>query len=459
MEERTLRVAIVGAGPAGFYAAGALTAQDEFDVAVDIFDRLPAPYGLVRYGVAPDHEKIRNVQRIYQKTLGRENVRFYGNVEYGTDLTHDDLLARYDRIIYTTGAQSDRNLGIPGEDLHGSMSATEFVAWYNGHPDYRDLNPNLDIDAVVVVGVGNVAVDVARILARSIDELKATDIADYALEALSHSKVKDVYIVGRRGPAQAKFTNPEIREFGKLEIADAVVLPEELELDPASAEACENDRTARKNLEILHDLVENGVTGKEKRVHFRFLMSPVEIFGHEKGRVSAVKLERNRLEATESGYMNSVGTGEFETIDAGMVLRSVGYRGVPLPDVPFEPRRATIPNEKGRITDLDSGSVVAREYVAGWAKRGPTGVIGTNKADAVETVESLLEDVRGEGFGLSGQTQADDVESLLSERGVRYVSYDDWRQIEDAEIQRGVEQGRPRVKFVDVEEMLAACAE
>ncbi len=458
MNNEHLSVAIIGAGPAGFYAAGALVSQKEFPVSVDIFDRLPAPYGLVRYGVAPDHEKIRNVIRIYQKTAANEAVRFFGNVEYGTDITHRDLLASYDRVIYTTGAPSDRNLGIPGEDLEGSRSATEFVAWYNGHPDYVDLNPNLDIDSVIVVGVGNVAIDVARILARSIDELSKTDIADHALDSLSNSKVKDIYVIGRRGPAQAKFTNPEIREFGKLEIADAVVRAAELELDPASAEVCENDRTARVNLVILNELAEAGITGKEKRVHFRFLVSPVEIYG-EGGRVEAVKLERNRLEATDSGYLNSVGTGEFETIEAGMILRSVGYRGVPLPDVPFESRRATIPNEAGRIKDPDSGSFVPREYVAGWAKRGPTGVIGTNKADAVETVKSLFDDVRREGFGLSDRPCHDDIMGLLRNRDIRFVSYDDWRRIEALEQERGEAQGRPRVKFVSVDDMLAACAE
>jgi len=453
-----LSVAIIGAGPAGFYAAGSLTSQKEFQVSVDIFDRLPAPYGLVRYGVAPDHEKIRNVIRIYQKTAANEAVRFFGNVEYGTDITHEDLLASYDRIMYATGAPSDRSLGIPGEDLKGSRSATEFVAWYNGHPDYVDLDLDLDIESVVVVGVGNVAIDVARIFARSIDELSKTDMADHALESLAKSKVKDIYVIGRRGPAQAKFTNPEIREFGQLEMADAVVSAAELELDPASAAVCANDRTARRNLEILNGLAETGITGKERRVHFRFLVSPVEIYG-EGGRVSAVKLERNRLEATDSGYMKAVGTGEFETIEAGMVLRSVGYRGIPLPDVPFESRSATIPNEAGRIKDPDSDSFVPREYVAGWAKRGPTGVIGTNKADAVETVKSLLDDVQREGPGLNDRPGDDAVVELLRRRDIRFISYQDWSRIEAIELERGEASGRPRVKFVHIDEMLAVCAE
>ncbi len=455
--DRPLRVAVIGSGPAGFYAAGALVAGEDPQVSVDMFDRLPAPYGLVRYGVAPDHENIRNVLRIYRKTLANDNVRFFGNVEYGSDLKLADLLEYYDYVVFSTGAPTDRSLGIPGEDLAGSLSATEFVAWYNGHPDFVDLDVSLDMESVIVVGVGNVAVDVARILARSIEELKTTDIADYALEALSKSRVKDIYVLGRRGPAQAKFTNPEIREFGKLSEADAVVRAEELILDPASEASLEEDRTARKNLEILRELAETGLTGKPKRVHFRFLVSPVEILGDDSG-MSAVKIERNELRATDTGYLNSYGTGEFETIEAGMILRSVGYRGLPLPELPYDQRKGTVPNKAGRIFDAESGNIVDRVYVAGWAKRGPTGVIGTNKADAVETVACLLEDARDADRGFAANPDPKAIEALLSSRGVQVVSYDDWCRIESLEEERGEKEGRPRVKFLRAEEMLAVCA-
>lgn len=454
--DRPLRVAVVGSGPAGFYAAGALVAQEDPPVFVDMFDRLPSPYGLVRYGVAPDHENIRNVLRIYRKTLGNERVRFFGNVEYGRDLKHGDLLELYDYVVFSTGAPTDRSLGIPGEELKGSLSATEFVAWYNGHPDFVDLDISLDMESVVVVGVGNVAIDVARILARSVEELAVTDIADYALDVLSKSRVRDIYVLGRRGPAQAKFTNPEIKEFGKLEVADAVVRSDELELDPLSEATLEDDRTARKNLEILHELAATGLTGKPKRVHFRFLVSPVEIIGDESG-MKAVRIERNELRPTESGYLNSHGTGEFETLEAGMILRSVGYRGLPLPELPYDSRKGTVPNKAGRVIDPDSGQPLPRSYVAGWAKRGPTGVIGTNKADAVETVASLLDDAREADRGFADRPDLEETDKLLSARGVQCVSYEDWCRIEALEEERGAREGRPRVKFLRAEEMLAAC--
>lgn len=453
--DRPVRVAVVGAGPAGFYAAGALVGQEDPPTSVDIFDRLPAPYGLVRYGVAPDHENIRNVLRIYRKTLDHERVRFFGNVEYGSDLSHADLLELYDYVVFSTGAPTDRSLGIPGEDLKGSLSATAFVAWYNGHPDFVDLDVKLDMETVVVVGVGNVAIDVARMMARSVDELATTDIADYALEVFAASRVRDIYVLGRRGPAQAKFTNPEIKEFGKLEDADAIVIPEELVLDPLSEASLGDDRTARKNMEILQDLVSIGNTGKKKRVHFRFLVSPVEIVGDES--VRAVRIERNELQATDSGYLNAQGTGRFETIEAGMILRSVGYRGLPLPELPYDKRRGTVPNDRGRIIDPETGQPVERSYVAGWAKRGPTGVIGTNKADAVETIACLLEDAREEGRWLAEGPKPSDVDRLLASRGIQCVSRDDWRRIETIEEERGAKEGRPRVKFVGAEEMLAAC--
>ncbi|HEY5564537.1 MAG TPA: NADP oxidoreductase, partial [Rhodothermia bacterium] len=315
---------------------------------------------------------------------------------------------------------------------------------------------SLDTEAVVVVGVGNVAIDVARILARSVDELKTTDIADYALEKLAESRVRDIYVLGRRGPAQAKFTNPEIREFGKLQEADAVVRMDELVLDPLSEASLEEDRVARKNLEILKELAETGLTGKPKRVHFRFLLSPVEILGDDSG-MTEVRIERNELRASESGYLNSYGTGEFETLKAGMILRSVGYRGLPLPELPYDKRSGIVPNRQGRVIDTDSGQPIARIYVAGWAKRGPTGVIGTNKADAVETVACLLEDAREAGRGFAERPDLEETDRLLYGRGAHCVSYDDWCRIEALEEERGAKEGRPRVKFVRAEEMLAAC--
>ncbi|MCL4731749.1 MAG: NADP oxidoreductase, partial [Planctomycetes bacterium] len=390
----------------------------------------------------PDHPKIKSVTNLYEKTAADPRFRYFGAVDFGRDLRLADLRALYDMIFFATGAQSDRNLGIPGENLAGSMSATEFVAWYNGHPDYVNLNPNLDIEGAVVVGVGNVAMDVARILAKSVDELAGTDIADHALEALRKSRVKDIWVLGRRGPAQAKFTNTEIKEFGHLAVADPVVKAEELELDPESAAECEKDRLVKQNVEILRGYLDRGAGSKQRRVHFRFLVSPVEITGN--GKVEQVRIERNRLEAG-----NAVGKGEFETVNAGMILRSVGYKGVPLPDVPFDPKKAIIPNDGGRVKD-GSGAVVPGLYVAGWAKRGPTGVIGTNKKDAEETVALMLQDAGKTKAGGSG-----DVADLLKQRGVRFIDWQGWKKIDAAEVARGKAQNRPRVKLVGLDEMRA----
>ncbi|MBK9974390.1 MAG: FAD-dependent oxidoreductase [Planctomycetes bacterium] len=438
-----VRVAIIGAGPSAFYGAAALLASKDHSVKVDMFDRLAAPFGLVRYGVAPDHPRIKSVTTLYEKTAADARFRFFGAVDFGRDLKLADLESAYDMILFCSGAQSDRSLGIPGEDLQGSMSATEFVAWYNGHPDYENLNPNLDIEGVVVVGVGNVAMDVARILAKSPQELATTDIADHALAALSKSRVKDIYVLGRRGPAQAKFTNPEIKEFGHLAVADPVVRAAELELDPQSAAECETDRLMKQNVEILASYIDRGQGSKQRRVHFRFLVSPVEITG--RGKVEQVKIEQNKLEAG-----NAVGTGEFETVQAGMVLRSVGYKGVPLADVPFDGKKAIIPNAGGRVTKTAGGEVVPGLYVAGWAKRGPTGVIGTNKKDAEETVALMLQDV-GKRKSASGA----DVAKLLQQRGVKFVNWQDWKKIDAAEIEKGNAQNRPRVKLVGIDEMRA----
>jgi len=451
--ERPLRVAIIGAGPSGFYAAAALL-KEEIHVAIDLFDRLIAPHGLVRYGVAPDHQNIKAVAKTYDRTAAEPGFRYFGNVDFGKDLSHDDLKKHFDVIFYTTGAQSDRKLGIPGEDLPNSMSATEFVAWYNGHPDYQDLTVDLSCDAAVVVGVGNVAMDVARVLAKSVDELEDTDIADHALKALARSKIKDIYVIARRGPAQVKFTNAEIREMGHLTIADAIVLDNELKLDRASSAEIEGDTAMQKNLDYLRAFAEIGATGKPRRVHFRFLLSPVEIIDTD-GKIVAVKMEKNALRASVSGDIKASGTGEYEIIPAGLILRSVGYKGMPLPGVPFDARQGIIPNEVGRIVDLETGRIVAGEYVAGWIKRGPTGVIGTNKPDSIESVKSMLEDLQKGKLTAAPDPHPDSIPLLLKERNVRYVSQEDWKKIDTLEVAEGKRRGKPRSKIVKREAMLA----
>lgn len=452
--ERPLDVAIVGAGPSGFYAAGSLLTQESLHVNIDMFDRLPAPYGLVRYGVAPDHQKIKSVTKIYDRTANAPRFRFFGNVTFGVDITRADLRKYYDAIIYAVGAQSDRKLNIPGEDSAGSISATEFVAWYNGHPDYVDLDIDLSHENVVVVGVGNVAIDVARILAKTVDELKSTDIADHALDVLAHSQVKNIYILSRRGPAQVKFTNAEIKEFGELADAEPVVDSAELELDPLSAQEIATDREGQRNLEILKDFASRPPSGKSRQVHIRFLVSPVEIIADGNGRVSAVKIERNVLEPTADGYLNAQGTGETYILPTGLVLRSVGYKGEPLPDVPYNERTGTINNVDGRVTDRATGTPEPGEYVVGWAKRGPTGVIGTNKADANDTIDSVVEDIPT--LPHAPVDDPDAIETLLQARNLTYVTIEGWRIIDQIETMRGANSGRPRVKFTRVEDMLDA---
>lgn len=450
--ERPLRVAIVGAGPSGFYAAGALLKEPDLTVSIDIFERLIAPHGLVRYGVAPDHQNIKAVSKIYDRTVADPNVRYFGNVEFGKDITLEDLRHHYDQIVFAVGAQSDRRLGIPGEDLPNSFSATEFVAWYNGHPDYVGFKPNLAVESVVVIGVGNVAMDVARVLAKSVDELRDTDMADGALEALAACTVKDIWVLSRRGPAQVKFTNAEIREFGHLAIADPIVREDEMNLDKTSLKSIEGDTAAQKNLDYLRAYVEmSAASAKPRRVHFRFLISPVEILAGPDGQIASVRCEHNKLVPTEDGDMRSVGSGVFETLPAGMVLRSVGYRGVALPGIPFNNRSGTIPNVDGRIAD-EQGAVVPGLYVVGWAKRGPTGVIGTNKPDSQETVNEMVADLASVEPAPEPDPEA--VLKLLSERHVRYINNVEWQMIDQAEVSKGKAQGRPRVKFVSRQQML-----
>jgi ferredoxin--NADP+ reductase len=449
MSSHPLRVAVVGAGPSGFYTAEALI-KGRDAVEVDLIDRLPTPYGLVRYGVAPDHQKIKSVTRMYERTCGDSRVRFLGNVAYGRDLHLDDLQRHYHAVVFAVGAASDRNLGIPGEALAGSLSATEFVAWYNGHPDYVDLTPDLSGGSVAVIGMGNVAVDVVRILAKSTEELAETDIAVHALDHLASSRVEDVYMIGRRGPAQGKFTTKELRELGELAHADIVVDPTQLDLDPASERALEGDRAQTRNVEILRSFAAKPLEGKPRRVHMRFLASPVELIGAES--VQSVRLERNTLDERDGGYLAAVGTGAFDEIPAQMVLRSVGYRGVALDGVPFDQRRGVVPNVLGRVLDAPDGNAVPGLYVAGWIKRGPSGVIGTNKADAMETVAQLLDDQPEGAMEPHGSAEA--VDALLSERGVRTFDFEAWRRLDAAEVAAGEALGRPRVKVVDVAEML-----
>jgi ferredoxin--NADP+ reductase len=455
---RPLRVAIVGAGPTGFYAADHLLRNPEVVVEVDMFDRLPTPYGLVRLGVAPDHQKIKFVTNAFDKVAASPRFRFYGGVEFGKDVTLADLQAYYHQIVYCTGAQTDRRMGIPGEDLTGSHPATEFVAWYNGHPDYRDCAFDLSQESVAVVGVGNVAADVVRILCRTPEELATTDIADYALEALRKSRVREVYLLGRRGPAQAAFTNPEVRELGELADADITAIPQEVELDPLSRAAVERsqDRATLKKVEMLREYARRAPTGKSRRLVLRFLVSPVELISDGAGRVAAMRLVRNELYATSTGALQPRATDRFEELPAGLVFRSVGYRGVPLPSVPFNESWGVILNDKGRVLDPDTKQPVVGTYAAGWIKRGPTGVIGTNKPDAAETVECMFEDLARGAVLEPTRPEAAAAEALVRQRQPNYVSYTDWLKLNEIEVARGRAQGRPRVKFTSVEEMLAA---
>lgn len=459
-QDNPLRVAIIGSGPSGFYAAEALLKQTDFVVEIDMFDHLPTPYGLVRGGVAPDHPKIKSVTKVYDRIASNPNFRFYGNVNFGSDVTHDDLMQHYHQVIYAVGAQTDRRLGIPGEDLAGSHPATEFVAWYNGHPDYQHLTFDLSQETAVVVGVGNVAMDVARILARSYKELYETDIADYALEALKNSKVKNIYILGRRGPAQAAFTNPEIKELGEMEEANIIVAPEDVDLDPLSRDymITSADRKDDRNVEILTEYsTRTPDPSKPKRIYMRFLVSPVEINGQE--HIESVKIVKNELYKSDKGDLRPRATEQTEVIPAGLVFRSVGYMGVPLPGVPFRHDWGTIPNEKGRIYVMETKAVVKGEYVVGWIKRGPSGIIGTNKPDSQETVQMMLEDVaKGEVMSPSTPARAA-LESLLNERHIQFVTYEDWLLLDQIEQEKGKAAGRSRMKFTTIDAMLAAIAE
>jgi ferredoxin/flavodoxin---NADP+ reductase len=461
--ESPIRVAVVGSGPAGFYAAGHLLKDSTGGVEVDMLERLPTPWGLVRSGVAPDHPKIKSVSRVYEKTAEHPRFRFFGNVCVGEHVSRDELLKHYHAVVYAIGSAIDRPLGIPGEGLAGSHAATDFVGWYNGHPDHVDLEVDLlSADRAVVIGNGNVALDVARMLVLSNTELGCTDTADHALEVLAQSHVREVVIVGRRGPAQAAFTNPELRELGELSDADVVVEQAELEQALAVADpSLERNATARHNVEILRDYAMREPAGKPRRVVLRFLLSPVELLGDGDGRLRAVRLVRNELTADDAGVLRATPTAEHETIEAGLLFRAIGYRGLPMPGLPFDERRGVIPNDGGRVTDPDTGTPLPGEYVVGWIKRGPTGVIGTNKKDAQQTVDAILADLAAANGRFPNEPTSPDageIERVLRARQPDLVPYEGWLEIDRHERARGKRSGRPRVKLTRIEEMLRIAA-
>ena len=448
-----LHVAIVGAGPSGFYAAEALQ-KAAAGVRIDLFDRLPTPYGLVRGGVAPDHPKIKSVTRVFDRIASQPGFRFFGHVTVGEDVTIEELREYYDAVVLSYGAQTDRQLGIPGEHLVGSHAATELVGWYNGHPDYIDCRFDLSQRAAAVIGLGNVAMDVTRILAQSTDVLATTDLAAHALAALSDSRLDSIHVIGRRGPVQAACTTPELRELGEIGGVDVIVDPRDLDLDPISAAylAAVEDRTAEKNLELLRGWAARGATGAKRSIVFHFNVSPVELLGDKTA--AGLRLVRNRLESDGLGGVRALPTDEFRTLPVGLVFRSVGYRGLEMPGLPFDARRGVIPNVRGRVVESpESATAVRGLYVAGWIKRGPQGVIGTNKSDAAETIDHLIADAAtgrlGGGGGPTGM-----VDDLLAERGVRFVDWSDWQRLDREEQARGAPAGRPREKVTLVSEML-----
>ena len=452
-EQNPLRVAIVGAGPSGFYAAEALL-KSGLVLRIDMIERLPAPFGLVRHGVAPDHPKLKEAIAVYDRIARSPDFRFFGNVTVGRDVTVDALRGAYHAVVFASGAETDRRLGVPGEDLPGSYTATEFVGWYNGHPDYRDRAFDLSQEVAVIIGQGNVAADVCRILAKTVDELKHTDIAQHALEALAASRVREIHVVGRRGPAQAKFTAKELRELGELDDAEVVLDPAELALNAESLAEFEDRKgaAAKKNVEILREFAARPRTGRGRRVHFRFLLSPTAILGER--HVEGVAFERNRLSGPPF-EQSACGTGELVELPAGLVFRSIGYKGVAMAGMPFDARRGVFPTQDSRVTD-EQGTVLPALYACGWIKRGPTGIIGTNKPCSAAAVASLLADVAG----LDGRPRpgAEAIPALVGGDGRRVVSYDDWIAIDQAEMSRGAAGGKPREKFTSVEEMLEALA-
>jgi ferredoxin/flavodoxin---NADP+ reductase len=452
------RAAVIGAGPSGFYAADQLLKEG---IAVDLFDMLPTPYGLVRAGVAPDHPKIKSVTRMYDKTAQHPDFRFFGGVEVGADVTPRELLERYHAVVYAVGTPTDNRLGIPGDDRPGSVAATQFVAWYNGHPDHVDEAFDLSCARAVVIGNGNVAIDVARMLVLDPDEVESTDTADHAIEAFAAASVTEVVILGRRGPVQAAFTNPELRELGELTRADIVVDPAELELDPHSAGWLESDDaspTVRRNVAMLREFAARRPTGRSHRIELRFCRSPVEVVGDGDGPVTGLRVVRNRLEPDPRGGVRAATTDEHELIPCGLVIRSIGYRGRPLAGVPFDERRGLIRNDGGRVCEED-GTPRTGEYAVGWIKRGPSGVIGTNKKCAADTVARLLDDLARGRLDDPPAAGGEAIDAWLRTRVPELVTWRGWEAIDEHERGLGAPAGRPRIKLVRVGEMLAVAGQ
>ena len=447
-EQRPLRVAVIGAGPAGFYTAEALLKHKQLTAAVDLFDRLPAPYGLVRYGVAPDHQKIKSVTAAYDKLFDNPRMRFFGNVNVGHGVSVEEMLGLYDQVVFAVGCETDRRLGIAGEDLAGSHAATSFVAWYNGHPDFTDYAVDLDAERAVIVGVGDVAMDLTRMLLRDVNDLAKTDIDGHALDVFRKNKVREVVLLARRGPAQAAFAAKELEDIVELPGMEVVIDHAHVRDDLESGE--EHDGLTRRKLEYLSTLATRSKGGGSRRMVFRFLTSPVEIVG-DGNRVTGVRIEHNELAKDHSGRSSARGTGKFETLDAGLVFRSVGYRGVAIPGLPFDEKQGIVPNTDGRV--LRNGEVLPRLYVSGWIKRGPSGVIGTNKSDAAATVQRMAEDTARLA---TTPAAAGAVEELLRTRGIRAISWADWRRIDAVERERGAARGKVREKLTHLTDVLAA---
>ena len=451
-DDNPLLIAIVGSGPSGFYAAEALIKSD-VKANVDIIERLPSPYGLVRSGVAPDHQKLKQAINLYKTIAGAPDFNLIANVTVGKDISVEELCKTHHAVIFTCGAETDRKLGIPGEDLRGSHTATEFVGWYNGHPDYRELEFDLSQDVAVIIGQGNVAADVSRILSKTVDELKHTDIAQHALDVLAESKLKEIHVIGRRGPAQAKFTPKELREFGKLSDCNPIILEQDLVLNNESKKELEEKGNIinKKIYGLFSDFSKYELdSNKSKKCFFRFLLGPKEIIGNTN--IEKLVLEKNVLSG-EPFKQSAKGTNETIEIDVGILFRSIGYRGVPITGVPFHKNWGTIPNEKGRVTEND-GAVVNQLYTAGWIKRGPSGIIGTNRACSSETIQCLLSDLEKLDTGTK-KHGASEIYSKLDNKNIRHVNFDEWSQIDTKEIEIGEPKGKPREKYTYIEEMLS----